>query len=143
MILHPKKGGKLGGQTKTVVENLYIGRNTAIHKNIEKLTVFNDIINRSIIMERMMQDLDSIDGLEPELKNAKVQDILNYVDQLFVNYSYLDNKVVKYLNDVNFVTFTKYFFRALKANISMMSRYPLASLGLKVMMNLFMMFLIH
>ena len=123
------KNGRLGKQTKTVVENLYIGRNTAIHKNIEKLTVFNDIINRSIIMERMMQDLDSIQGLEPELKNAKVQDILNYVDQLFVNYSYLDNKIVKYLNDVNLVLFTKYFFRALKANISMMSRYPLASLG--------------
>lgn len=124
-----KKGGKLGEQTKSVVENLYIGRNTSIHKNIEKLTVFNDIINRSIIMERMMQDLDSIDGLEPDIKNAKTQDILNYVDQLFVNYSYLDNKVVKYLNDINLVLFTKYFFRALKANISMMTRYPLASLG--------------
>ena len=123
------KGGKIAEKAKSIVDELYINRNTQSHKVIEKLTVFNDIINRSIITERLTQDLDSISFADKAMKDEKIQDILNYVDMLFVNYSYLDNKYVKYVNDTNIVLFTKYFFRALKANLAMMTRNPLSSLG--------------
>lgn len=123
------KGGKIAKKAKSIVDELYINRNTQSHKAIEKLTVFNDIINRSIITERLIQDLDSISFADKAMKDEKIQDILNYVDMLFVNYSYLDNKYVKYVNDTNIVLFTKYFFRALKANLAMMTRNPLSSLG--------------
>lgn len=114
---------------KEVFSNVFITRNSAAHKAIEKLTVYNDIINKSIIQERMFQDLNSVEFVDKNLRVEKEQDILNYLDQLFVNYSYLDNKYLKYANDTNMLMFTKYFFRALKANVSMATKNPLSTLG--------------
>ena len=119
----------VGIESKEFIANIYATRGSAANRTLEKLTVFNDIINRSIIMERMMQDLEKIKFNNEDDKTQKIQDILNYVDMLFVNYSYLDNKYLKYANDTNILQFTKYFFRALKANISMMSRNPLSTIG--------------
>lgn len=123
------KFDRIGNETKELAGNIYGTRGSFANKQIEKLTVYNDIINRSIIMEKMMQDLDTVQFSNESDREAKIQDILNYVDMLFVNYGYRDNKYLKYANDVNFVMFTKYFFRALKANVAMASRYPLGTIG--------------
>lgn len=110
-------------------KSIYLSKDTAAHKAIEKLTIFNDIINRSIILEKLNEDLDKANIVNPALKAIKSQDLLNYVDQLFVNYSYLDNKYLKWANDTNIMMFTKYFFRAAKAVKSLYTRHPLGSLG--------------
>jgi hypothetical protein len=114
--------------TNIVFSYLISDKDITTHK-MEVNSFFNDIINRSIIMERMMQDVEKIKFNTEDEKTEKIQDILNYLDMLFVNYSYLDNKYLKYMNDTNILQFTKYLFRALKANIAMMSRNPLASVG--------------
>lgn len=124
-----KRFNNVGVESKEFIGNIYATRGSAANRAIEKITIFNDVINRSIIMERMMQDVETIKFNSEDEKTAKIQDILNYVDMLFVNYSYLDNKYIKYANDLNILQFTKYLFRALKANLSMMSRNPLASIG--------------
>lgn len=110
-------------------KSVYLSKDTAAHKAIEKLTIFNDIINRSIILEKLTEDLDASNIVNPRLKAEKSQELLNYVDQLFVNYSYLDNKYLKWANDTNIMMFTKYFFRAAKAVKSLYTRHPLGSLG--------------
>ena len=103
--------------------------------------MFNDIVNRAIIKEKLMEELDRdinsgkrVYRAREELEDAK-QDILNYVDQLYVNYSYLDNKYVKYANDMGLVWFTKYFFRAAKALRSMYERNPAGALSFGVIDN--------
>lgn len=123
------KFNKVGSETKDILSNVYATRGSSVNRAVEKLTIFNDIINRSIIMERMMQDLEKISFNSEDDKTAKIQEILNYLDQLFVNYSYLDNKYLKYANDTIIFQFTKYLLRALKANVSMMTRNPLAAVG--------------
>ena len=108
-------------------QNIYITKDTRGHRAIEKLTLFNDIINKKIIMNKMMQDLEYKTFASEEAKKAAEEDVINYVDQLFVNYSYLTNKYVKWASDLNLILFIKYFLRAGKASLNMMKRQPLGS----------------
>ena len=108
-------------------QNIYITKDTRGHRAIEKLTLFNDIINKKIIMDKMMQDLKYKTFASEEAKKSAEEDVINYVDQLFVNYSYLTNKYVKWASDLNLILFIKYFLRAGKASLNMMKRQPLGS----------------
>jgi hypothetical protein len=108
-------------------QNVYITKETRGHRAIEKLTLYNDIINKKVIMDKMVQDMNEISFATPEAKDAAMVDMINYLDQLFVNYSYLTNKYVKWASDLNIVLFIKYFLRAGKASLNMMRRTPLGS----------------
>jgi hypothetical protein len=69
--------------------------------------------------------------VEKLLKSGKMpRTWLNYVDGLHVNYGYLDNKYIKYANDMGALVFTKYFFRILPAMARMV-----ATKGLTVAMT--------
>lgn len=122
--------GKTGHEkAKLLAENIAVTKSSASFKLVEKLTNYNDIINRKIIQEKMLFDLenDIKDGLtKEEERSVKNQEILNYLDQLFVNYSYLDSKYIKYINDVGLFMFTKYFFRALKTAKQVYDKHPLS-----------------
>jgi len=109
-------------------QNIYITKETRGHQAIEKLTLFNDIINKKIIMDKMTQDINEINFATPEAKEAAMIDMINYLDQLFVNYSYLTNKYIKWASDLNIILFIKYFLRAGKAALNMTRRQPLGSL---------------
>ena len=78
-------------------------------------------------MDKMLQDLEGVNFANEKSREAAVSDIMNYLDQLFVNYSYLTNKYVKWGSDLNIVLFIKYFLRAGKASLSQMRRQPLGS----------------
>lgn len=122
-------GSKGAEKAKDVAENVLLTKDSTSFKVIEKLTAYNDIINRAIIRDKMLFELDQDlkAGLIPsDEKEAKEREILNYVDQLFVNYSYLDNRYIKYANDVGLLLFTKYFLRALKTMKQVYDKKPLA-----------------
>ena len=108
-------------------QNVYITKETRGHRAIEKLTLYNDIINKKIIMDKMVQDMNEINFATSEAKDAAMVDMINYLDQLFVNYSYLTNKYIKWASDLNIILFIKYFLRAGKASLNMMRRTPLGS----------------
>jgi hypothetical protein len=122
--------GKNGNEKiKALSENIVATKSSQSFKLIEKLTNYNDIINRRIIQEKMLFDLDKeirSGSIDEKDRDAKEQEILNYLDQLFVNYSYLDSKYVKYINDVGLFMFTKYFFRALKTLKQVYEGHPLS-----------------
>lgn len=130
-VLLEKIIGAKGGKTAIeATENGLLTKNSGSFKVIEKLTAYNDLINRMIVKEKLEFDLNQeiINGSkmsETEYAERK-QDILNYVDQLFVNYSYLDNRYIKYANDMGFVLFTKYFFRSMKTLKQVYDKKPLA-----------------
>ena len=128
-------------KSQGVIDTVFMTKRSKIRQSVEKITMFNDIVNRAIIKEKLMEELDRdinsgkrVYRAREELEDAK-QDILNYVDQLYVNYSYLDNKYVKYANDMGLVWFTKYFFRAAKALRSMYERNPAGALSFGIIDN--------
>jgi hypothetical protein len=128
-ILEKVVGERGGQKAMAIAENIALTKNSSSFKMIEKLTAYNDIINRKIVMDKLMYDLelDIQNGLiQDSDRPEKVREILNYVDQLFVNYSYLDNKYIKFANDVGLLLFTKYFFRALKTLKQVYDKKPLS-----------------
>lgn len=97
-------------QVKELVDFLYIREDSRIHNSVMKLTNYSDVVNKMIILMDIME------------KNGGkyTQADLNYLDQLHVNYGYLDNRFIKYANDVGFLTFTKYMFRVFPAMMKLL-----------------------
>lgn len=123
---------KLFGEKATEVldevrQNIYITKDTKAHRAIEKLTLFNDIINKKIIQDRLLENMKGMTFASKKVEERYRQDLLNYLDQLFVNYSYLLNKYVKWASDLDIIRFLKYFLRSAKASFSMTRRLPLGS----------------
>lgn len=98
---------------KSVMNELYLDNESKAYQKLIKLTQYGDIINRVIVHEDNM-------------KYGKMteRESLRYVDGLFVNYAYLDNKYIKYANDLGFVVFTKFFFRTMPALLKMAAKKP-------------------
>lgn len=128
LMLEKMLGKKGEGFVGNVIENVAMTRNSASFKMAEKLTSYNDIINRAIIRDKMLFELDNniksgaVSGSDRQAEERK---ILNYVDQLFVNYSYLDNRYIKFANDTGLLLFTKYLFRAMKTLKQVYEKKPL------------------
>jgi len=131
-----KAEGKNGkNMLKSLVDVVYLRKDTAIHDSIMKATTYSDVISKVIILMDAQEHAAKLkrDGksnkeigstlysasekqIEGFLENGKVpQAWLNHVDGLFVNYGYLDNRYIKYANDVDIFRFTKYFFRVFPA----------------------------
>lgn len=109
-VINSIKKDKNRARLKDVVDLLYIRKDSRIHDSVMKLTNYSDAINKMIILlDQMEQNGGTIN-----------QGQLNYMDQLHVNYGYLDNRYVKYMNDLGFLTFTKYMFRVFPAMIKML-----------------------
>ena len=111
--------GKVGDKnrrenTKAILDTLYLNNDSKVYQKLLKLTQYGDIINRVIIHE---------DNMLNEKMGEK--ESLRYVDGLFVNYAYLDNKYIKWLNDMGMLTFTKFFFRTMPAMLRMAAKKPL------------------
>lgn len=111
-ILKKAKDSKSKESLKNLFDLMYIKKESRIHDSVMKLTTYSDAVNKMIIL------LDHMEN-----NNGKVdQKMLNYVDQLHVNYGYLDNRYVKYANTVGFLTFTKYLFRVFPAMMKLLGQ---------------------
>ena len=98
---------------KKIMNEVYLDNESKIYQKILKLTQYGDMISRVIVHEDNM-------------KHGKMteKESLRYVDGLFVNYAYLDNKYIKYANDLGFIVFTKFFFRTMPALLKMAAKKP-------------------
>lgn len=118
---------------------MYLNKNTTAGQFVEKLTSYNDIINREIIRRKLESKVhhDIATGkLKGERHIQKIRDKnLAMLDMLFVNYAYLDTSLFKYLNDLGGIMFTKYKFRALKASIMRFRDNPTAMIGYELIDN--------
>jgi hypothetical protein len=128
-ILEKALGKEGTAKAKNLIANIGLTKDAPAFKSIEKLTVYNDIINRAIVKEKLEYDLEVAIAkglINEDQRDSQNTAILNYIDQLFVNYSYLDNKYVKMANDVGLFLFTKYFFRGLKTLKQVYEKKPLS-----------------
>ena len=137
--LMEKALGKEGSEkAKKAIELVVLTKDSAAFKGIEKLTTYNDIVNRAIVMDKLRYDMEmdiQSGKLDSAGRDARERENMDYIDQLFVNYSYLDNRYIKYANDMGLILFTKYFFRALKTLKQVYDKKPLSMtmfLGLEV-----------
>ena len=140
-VISKAEGKKGKNMLKTLVDTLYLRKDNALHDSIMKATLYSDAINKVIIL---MDAKEQAQKLHKEGKSNKVigeylfeatekeiekflkgertpQSWLNAMDGLHVNYGYLDNKYIKYANDVGALVFTKYFFRILPAMARMVA----------------------
>lgn len=126
---------------RRVFAELYIKKEGSIHDSVMKLTTYADAINKSIILQDLVEKANAAKSSGLDVKDTAralettkeelekfyadgtiPQKWLNKVDALHVNYGYLDNRYVKYANDAGFLTFTKYMFRVFPAMIKMLSK---------------------
>ncbi len=110
------------GTVKAVTDFLYVNKDNFMYRRALQFTQYGDIVTRQIVKEQMEQEFYEEHGRVQNKKEK--QDMLNYLDQLFVNYSYLDNKYMKWFNSSAGMLFTKYLMKQGKAVHSMMEKNP-------------------
>ena len=116
---------KFTKMVKPIKEFVFMDRNTLAYQGMLKFTQAGDVITRSIMLE--MAEEKAIAQGKPWSAEEK-QDYLNFLDQLFVNYSYIDNRFMRYAERMYGIMFTKYLFRQAKAMHSVATQAP-ARLG--------------
>jgi len=128
------KKNKMMEAVGEVADQLFVNRSTRLYAKALKVTQYGDIISREIIRQREEEKFEKRNG-RPMNKSER-QELLNYLDQLLVNYSYLDNKYLKWFETVAGLFFTKYLFRQGKAlhrsfekNPTLATLFELAQVG--------------
>jgi exodeoxyribonuclease-5 len=114
--------------TKSILpikEFVFMDRNTKTYQTMMKITQYGDIITREIMREE--HEEAAIKRGKPLTAEEK-QDYFNFLDQLFVNYGYIDNRFIRYAERIFGMRFTKYLLRQAKAMHSVATQVP-ARLG--------------
>ena len=109
------------GAVNTVKNMLYINRTTSLYNSMLKTVHYGDAITRQIIKEELEKKAIARDG---ELKSEVEREILNYLDQLLVNYGYTMNRWWKYAERVGGLFFMKYYLSQAKAITIMTKKNP-------------------
>ena len=141
-IIDMAKTKKGSNPLKGIVDTLYVRKDSPLYDSTMKLTLYADVTNKLIILEslkkkslEMKANGKSNEEIGEEMLNASAKEMdkffktgvipqtwLNYVDQLHVNYGYLDNRWIKRANDTLALSFTKYFFRIISPMVKLLQR---------------------
>ena len=84
--------------------------------------------NRYILFQTTANDIYARYAVLEEAKkkdNFDKKAMFRYLDEMLVNYSYNENRLLRYANDIGLFMFSKYFFRTPKAIYKMMKKNPL------------------
>lgn len=100
---------------------LYIDKTSALYAGMLKTVHYGDAITRQIIKEELEERAIKRDGV---LKEGTKREILNYLDQLLVNYGYIPNRWWGYADKVLGLLFMKYYLNQPKAIMSMSKNNP-------------------
>lgn len=112
------------GAINAVKNVLYINRTTNLYNSMLKTVHYGDAITRQIIKEELEKKAIERDG---EVTKKVEREILNYLDQLLVNYGYTMNRWWKYAERVGGLFFMKYYLSQAKAIMSMTKKNPARS----------------
>ena len=109
------------GAVKTLRNMLYIDRTSALYGSMLKTVHYGDAITRQIIKEELeKKEIKKNGSMTPKAE----REILNYLDQLLVNYGYTMNRWVSYMERIGGLFFMKYYLSQAKAIMSMTRRNP-------------------
>lgn len=110
-----------GKMVSTVRDAVHIDKAGGFYATMLKTVHYGDAITRQIIKEELEEKAIAREG---ELTEKTKRDILNYLDQLLVNYGYIPNRWWGYADKVLGLLFMKYYLNQPKAILNMMRRNP-------------------
>ena len=114
-----------GKMIRTVRDTLHIDRSGSFYATMLKTVHYGDAITRQIVKEELEAKAIARDG---ELTDKNKRQILNYLDQLLVNYGYIPNRWWGYADRVLGLLFMKYYLNQPKAIISVIRGNPTKTL---------------
>jgi len=103
----------------------YINKTSALYGVMLKTVHYGDAITRQIIKEELEAKAIEREG---SLTDESKREILNYLDQLLVNYGYTMNRWWKYAERVGGLFFMRYYMGQAKALASMAKKNPTRSI---------------
>ena len=109
------------GVIEGIRNGLYIDKTSGLYNTMLKTVHYGDAITRQIIKEELEEKAIQREG---ELTDKTKQDILNYLDQLLVNYGYIQNRWWNYADKKLGLMFMKYYLNQPKALMSMARNNP-------------------
>ncbi len=109
------------GAVDNVKNVLYINRTTKLYNSMLKTVHYGDAITRQIIKEELEKKAIKKDG---KISKKVEREILNYLDQLLVNYGYTMNRWWKYSERIGGLFFMKYYLSQAKAITSLVKKNP-------------------
>ena len=121
------KKGKVPNLVGKVIDTLFVNKGTPLHSIATKITLYSDTISRLIILDK--RNRDSIKQTGKSLHGEELRSVLNELDTKFVNYTYLQNKTIRYADKVGGLHFLKYAMRIYKGYFTTFKDSPLAVLG--------------
>ena len=114
-----------GKMIRNVRDALHIDRSGSFYATMLKTVHYGDAITRQIVKEELEAKAITRDG---ELTDTAKRQILNYLDQLLVNYGYIPNRWWGYADRVLGLLFMKYYLNQPKAIISVIRGNPTKTL---------------
>lgn len=114
-----------GRMIRNVRDTLHIDRSGSFYATMLKTVHYGDAITRQIVKEELEAKAIARDG---ELTDRNKRQILNYLDQLLVNYGYIPNRWWGYADRVLGLLFMKYYLNQPKAIISVIRGNPTKTL---------------
>lgn len=111
----------LKGLINNIKNVLYINRTSSLYNAMLKTVHYGDAITRQIIKEELEEKAIKKEG---KITKKTEREILNYLDQLLVNYGYTMNRWWKYAERVGGLFFMKYYLSQAKALMSIAKRNP-------------------
>lgn len=109
------------GMIEGVRNALYIDKTSSLYNTMLKTVHYGDAITRQIIKEELEEKAIKREG---KITDKVEREILNYLDQLLVNYGYTMNRWWKYAERVGGLFFMRYYMGQAKAIMSMAKRSP-------------------
>ena len=114
-----------GKMIRNVRDALHIDRSGNFYATMLKTVHYGDAITRQIVKEELEAKAIARDG---ELTDKNKRQILNYLDQLLVNYGYIPNRWWGYADRVLGLLFMKYYLNQPKAILSVIRGNPTKTL---------------
>lgn len=114
-----------GKMIRNVRDALHIDRSGSFYATMLKTVHYGDAITRQIVKEELEAKAIARDG---ELTDNSKRQILNYLDQLLVNYGYIQNRWWGYADRVLGLLFMKYYLNQPKAIMSVIRGNPTKTL---------------
>ncbi len=111
---------KLPESGQKFFDEAYITEDSATRSFITKITTYSDLGSKLVVITKALEDGQ---------KGKELQDTLNNLSSVFVNYGNLDSKYVQYLNDVGGVEYTKFFMRTMPATVRFTAKMPVKIAG--------------
>lgn len=120
------KHDKMASVINGVKNVLYIDKASKLGKLALKNTQYQDAMTRRVVENKLNKDKAKKKGVKVEdLSKEDLQETLDYVDQLLVNYGYTMNRYWNYAEKVTGLLFLRYFFGQAKALAAMTTKNPL------------------